>query len=231
MNINYTDMIATFGIGGAHPGGLSATKYIINQLELDQKERILDVGCGNGQTLEYLAQTLPNPLYGVDRHQDMLSNAKIRLENYPTITLKEANIENLPFQDNFFGLILSESVTAFTSIDQSLHEYARTLKDGGKLMLLEMTANDILKKEEQTEIINFYNISRLLTEEMWCNAIYKAGLHIISIEAVPTHLENIIDFNIQEDMNERYFEMMAKHYHLTNKFKDTLSARLYYCKK
>ncbi|MFB1049785.1 class I SAM-dependent methyltransferase [Paraliobacillus sp. JSM ZJ581] len=231
MNVNYTDMIATFGIGGAHPGGLSATKHIVDRLQLAPDEKVLDVGCGNGQTLEYLANTLPNPLYGIDQHNTMLANAKKRLKDHPSITLKHADIENLPFPNNYFGLILSESVTAFTPIDLALKEYARIIKDNGNLILLEMTTNDTLKQEEQLEIEDFYRIPQLLTKEMWCDSIRKAGFQIISVEAIPDHLENIIDFDLQTVISQRHFELMATHYHLTEKYKSTLSSRLYYCKK
>ncbi|CQR46004.1 Ubiquinone/menaquinone biosynthesis C-methyltransferase UbiE [Paraliobacillus sp. PM-2] len=231
MNVSYTDMIATFGIGGAHPGGLSATKYIMDQLQLKPEEPILDVGCGTGQTLDYLAKNLPNPLFGVDQHQGMLTKAKKRLETHPTVTLKKANIENLPFTDNFFGFILSESVTAFTPIDQALQEYARTLKKNGTLILLEMTTNDILKQEQQAEIKQFYHIPKLLTEEMWCAAINQAGFQTVSAEVIPDKLENIIDFDLQTAISQEHFELMATHYQLTEKYKDLLSARLYYCKK
>lgn len=47
--------------------------------------------------------------------------------------------ENIPFPDNTFDAVLSESVTAFTDKGKSLPEYFRVLKSGGYLGLNEIT--------------------------------------------------------------------------------------------
>lgn len=52
---NYLNSLAAFGVGGAHPGSLELTKEILGQLELTEKMKVLDAGCGTGQTIEYIA--------------------------------------------------------------------------------------------------------------------------------------------------------------------------------
>lgn len=222
-------MIATFGIGGAHPGGLSTTKYLLSNVHLAEQEPILDVGCGTGQTLAYLAKNFSNPLYGIDQHQDMLVKAKKRLNNLSSITLLQATAESLPFDDQYFSLILSESVTAFTNSEKTLREYFRLLKQNGQLILLEMTANELLPSEERTEIEQFYQIPRLFTEQMWVTAIKQAGFKQVYTEALPDTLENVVDFDLHPMIDSTYFELIANHYHLTEKYQDTLSARIYLC--
>lgn len=231
MKIKYMDMIATLGIGGAHPGGLTITKHIVENLNLSTTAQILDVGCGTGQTLAFLAETKSNALFGVDQHPVMIQQAKERLQGYPNVTLHQANIENLPFPKAYFDVILSESVTAFTSIQQALNEYARVLSDDGVLVLIEMTANHLLTKEAQAEIEQFYHISKLLTEDMWCTAIELAGFNRISVRTIPEELENIVDFELRPVLEPTHLELMATHYYLIDKYQDSLSARVYYCKK
>ncbi|MCR1834683.1 hypothetical protein NSA56_09745 [Oceanobacillus caeni] len=48
MNNRYLDCLALFGVGGAHPGGLPLTKRILSKEEIDEKQSILDAGCGTG---------------------------------------------------------------------------------------------------------------------------------------------------------------------------------------
>src|SRR5690349_12256407 len=67
---------------------------------LDQK-RILDVGCGTGETLAGFQGwgAAPENLYGVDLLADRIRRAR---ENFPAMSFREANAEVLPFADGFF---------------------------------------------------------------------------------------------------------------------------------
>ncbi|MDQ0228903.1 hypothetical protein [Metabacillus malikii] len=43
--MNYLQLLATLGIGGAHPGGLLLTKKIFEQEQFPLNYTILDAGC------------------------------------------------------------------------------------------------------------------------------------------------------------------------------------------
>lgn len=67
--------------------------------------RILDCGCGTGRTLKFLRATFPDvSLYGVDLSSAYLRKANQLLSQLPQELpqLIEGNIENLPYQDNYF---------------------------------------------------------------------------------------------------------------------------------
>ena len=58
MGNRYLDLLAEFGVGGAHPGGFPLTKEVLSSLHLPPSSSVLDIGCGTGQTAEYLSDHL-----------------------------------------------------------------------------------------------------------------------------------------------------------------------------
>ena len=85
--------------------------------------RVLDIGCGNGDISNYFH--VDNEQYGVD------VNDQRRPEN-TTFIFKQVDSELLPFDDNFFDIVISHHVIEHVS-DQGLHldEIRRTLKSNG----------------------------------------------------------------------------------------------------
>jgi ubiquinone/menaquinone biosynthesis C-methylase UbiE len=72
--------LTSFGVGGAHPGGLKLTKNILSREYIDQKS-ILDVGCGTGQTSAYIAEKYQCAVTAIDNNTTMLEKAKKRFSS------------------------------------------------------------------------------------------------------------------------------------------------------
>ena len=73
---NYLEFLSKFGIGGAHPGGINLTKEIFQAEEMNQNSRLLDVGCGTGQTAAYLAERYGAKVTGMDINPIMVKRPK-----------------------------------------------------------------------------------------------------------------------------------------------------------
>lgn len=176
MKISYQEALAYYGIDGAHPGGMSLTKTIFEHEKMNNQMVILDAGCGTGETSSYLAKTFGCRVYAIDHHEEMVKIASEKFMNRKvSAKAVKASIENIPFSDNSFDCIIAESSTTFAAIPKVLSEYFRVLKPGGILLNVDMTAEEELTRIEKKELLNFYEVKDILTEEEWLMSIQKAG--------------------------------------------------------
>ncbi|MFD1735489.1 class I SAM-dependent methyltransferase [Bacillus salitolerans] len=237
MGYTYTDLLAMFGIGGAHPGGLSLTRAILAEINMEDCHNLLEVGCGTGQTTSYICHHYPCSVYAIDSHPIMITKTNERLSSLnKTAIVKEASTENLPFASGFFDLILSESVTVFTNIQKSLEEYSRVLMEKGTLILIEMTEIDTLLESEKTELKDYYGIDQILQEQEWKDLILTSGFK--TVEAISVRLEELeiddldfTEFNISESIDQAFYQMLDKHHELTSKYTTKLGFRVFLCNK
>ena len=100
--------------------------------------RILEVGVGTGLSLPDYART--NRLIGVDLSAPMLQKAKERaathrLSNVDGLAVMDA--QHLGFQDGVFDVVVAQYViTAVPDPEATLDEFARVLKPGGEIILV-----------------------------------------------------------------------------------------------
>lgn len=110
---------------------------------------IVDLGCGNGDTLLALAPFVPS-LVGIDRSSQMLSIAQQRLQPYTHVQLKQGVLEDIPLEHEQFDVALCILVLHHVPlIHEALDEIARILKPSGSLVILDMqhhTKNELKKQ-------------------------------------------------------------------------------------
>ncbi|MEH7308519.1 class I SAM-dependent methyltransferase [Neobacillus drentensis] len=233
--LTYFDFLAKFGIGGAHPGGIPLTKNILANENITNKSRILDAGCGTGQTAAYLYQHYFAKVIGLEINPIMIEKAKRRFQSLGLpIRLIQGSVEKLPFKDNSFDFILSESVLAFVDKPVALSEFFRVLKNGGRLIANEMTINSKLSQGEESEIMKFYAVDSLLMEEDWRNLFNKAGFQdiVIKIENMDmSHGNTTPEFNFSANFEPELFQILNEHGNLVLKYQDILSHRIITCSK
>ncbi len=111
-------------------------RKIIEGLDLNDGDKILEVGCGNGYYLSLLNRLGKNPkLVGVDIDRSALEDAEKRIAD-KSIKLIFSFAEKLPFKNSSFDkIVMSEVIEHVADEKPVLREVYRVLKQGGILTL------------------------------------------------------------------------------------------------
>lgn len=187
---SFFDFAAQVGLT-KHLGGHEATRELIERCHITRDSYVLDVGCGVGVTPAYLAKTIGCRVVGVDIHPEMVARSQERAEREKLTDLlkfRTADAQDLPFPDETFDAVITESVTAFPE-DKALavREYARVTKPGGYVGLNESTW---LKFPVPPEVAAWASQDlganvKPLTPEEWENLLLEAGLEDIFVRTSP----------------------------------------------
>jgi len=117
--------------------------------EVKEKERVLDLGCGNGRFYEKLMNT---NYTGIDSSQKLIKIAK---KNYPNVDFKVASAFDIPFENEEFDRIYCLAVLHHIPqkyYSRFLEETKRVLKNGGLLILTVWNLNERKNKEDVKKI-------------------------------------------------------------------------------
>jgi SAM-dependent methyltransferase len=104
-----------------HPGGEAATRALLDRADVGAGTRLLDVGCGAGESLA-LARERGADAVGIDR--DPRGPGTVR-----------GDLRHLPFRDAAVDVVLTECVLCLADLDRGLAETRRVLDADGRLAL------------------------------------------------------------------------------------------------
>lgn len=115
----------------------------VNKLREVQPKRILDIATGTGDFAIALLKLKPTEVVGIDISEGMLEVGREKMKKRKfdnIITLKLADSEDLPFEDNYFdGLTVGFGVRNFENLEKGLSEMLRVIRSGGKIVILEFS--------------------------------------------------------------------------------------------
>ncbi len=191
----FFDFAAEVGIT-KHIGSLEATEALVELCHISKGQYVLDVGCGVGVTPCFIARKYSCRVVGVDILEMMIERSKERAKRegvMDRVEFRVADAEDLPFADDLFDAVITESVTAFPKDkQQAVNEYARVTKPGGYVGLNESTW---LKVPPPPELIAWAcqdlgaNVRPLISAE-WARLLEVAGLGEIVSKTFAIDLRN-----------------------------------------
>lgn len=169
----------------------SAQSKLISLLDVKENTHFLDVGCGTGWAVGKVAKLVNNNglFYGIDLSPKMIEKAISNFSGRDNFHFIQANVESIPLNDNFFDIIIcTNSFHHYLNPDKAMNEMYRLLKKGGKLYILDPTAeNFIIKFADQIiKILEPTHVKIYSTKEFQ-ELFYNAGLKYTATEKINRH--------------------------------------------
>ncbi|HEX2936994.1 MAG TPA: bifunctional demethylmenaquinone methyltransferase/2-methoxy-6-polyprenyl-1,4-benzoquinol methylase UbiE [Bacteroidales bacterium] len=118
-------------------------KKAIKEVGSVNPKKILDIATGTGDLAFTACKLHPAEIVGIDISQEMLNVAKQKRQQFSAsvdIRFELGDSENINYPDNSFdAAMVAFGVRNFENLDKGLAEINRTLKKGGKLVVLEFS--------------------------------------------------------------------------------------------
>jgi len=121
-----------------------AQTRVISLLDLKKGMNFLDVGCGTGWAIGQVANLVNDAgsFYGIDLSPKMIEKAKENFRGRSNFYFIKSNVESIPLGDEFFNIIIcTNSFHHYLNPNKAVREMYRLLKKGGKVYILDPTAD------------------------------------------------------------------------------------------
>lgn len=159
------------------PGGFSLTDLGVENCDFLPGAEVLDVGCGNGATVERLVSLYHLRAIGLDPSEGLLESGR---KKNPGLNLIRGLGEDLPFAGNQMDGVFAEcALSVMEDLDKSLKEIFRVLKPGGWLVINDVYARnpDGLKPLQELNLDSC--IRRALPKEQLINKLVGQGFNLV----------------------------------------------------
>ncbi len=172
-------------------GGLEGSAELAGLCHIGEGAYVLDVGCGVGVTPCFLAQRYGCRVVGVDIRARMVERSQERARREGVadrVEFRVADAQDLPFEDDLFDAVITESVTSFPEDKQrAVNEYVRVTRPGGYVGLAESTW---LKMPPPPELVAWVSqdvggTAQPLSADEWTGFLKNAGLQDITVRIHP----------------------------------------------
>jgi len=179
-----------------HLGNVEATEELVELCHIGADKYVLDVGCGVGVTPCFVAKRYGCRVVGVDISKGMIEKSEERAKREGVahkVEFRVADAQDLPFEDDLFDAVITESVTAFPEDKQgAVNEYVRVTKPGGYVGLNESVW---LKVPPPPEVVawaaqDIGAAVKPLTSDEWVGLLENAGLKEIVARTYAINVQN-----------------------------------------
>jgi arsenite methyltransferase len=162
--------------------------YHFDLAALQPGERVLDLGCGSGTDVFFAAVQVGEGgrAVGIDFTDEQVAKAtRLRdRDGFSQVEFTEAEIDDLPFDDARFDVVISNGVINLSPIkDRVFAEAARVLRPGGRLAVADIISARALKERTRRDV------------ELWAACIagaiprrsYMEAIEVAGFEPGETH--------------------------------------------
>lgn len=178
---------------GRAPGSLALTRHAVELADLSAGSKVVDLGCGNGESVSYL-QSAGLSTVGID----------LRAGSRSDVNTVPADITHrLPLETASLGGVLAEcSLSLLANIESVLLECARVLRDGGKLMITDLYAREP-KEAVCLRSLTGTCVSGILTQPALVEHLRVANFSVEQFEDHSRELREMVARYLFEHGNEQ----------------------------
>ena len=166
---------------------------------------VLDIGCGLGFPLAELSMRLGNKskVYGIDPWKAGIKRIKqkIKLYELSNVEVIEGEAEKLPFEDNYFDLLVSNNgINNVKNLQKTFAECRRVSKQGAQFVFTFNT--------DQT-FVEFYDVYRKVLKDSGMQEYQKKlDEHIYSKRRPVSEFKSLLEdngFRIVSILNDKFY--------------------------
>jgi ubiquinone/menaquinone biosynthesis C-methylase UbiE len=175
----FAPVAANYATSAVHVAGPDLTA-MLDAAALRGDERVLDAGCGAGHTALAFAPRVAE-VVALDLTEAMLAQGRklAKQRELANIRFQRGDVEKLAFDDASFNLITSRySAHHYPHPFTALREFARVLKPGGGLLLVDVVSPDEPAQDtflNAIELLRDPSHVRDHTVEQWLRMLAAAG--------------------------------------------------------
>jgi ubiquinone/menaquinone biosynthesis C-methylase UbiE len=176
-------------LSAIHMGGQDATHALLHLCQLDATSRVLDVGCGPGNTACLIAEQYGSRVLGIDISEVMIAKAEERARRQgllDKVEFRVADAFELPFEDDRFDAVIVESVLTPLPGDkkQALTEMVRVVRAGGRIGVNESTVDPSAPPEFLALFAEHPAIHGYFTPQTLRSLFEESGLQVVQMTEV-----------------------------------------------
>ena len=207
--LNYSEYVGLVRETNRPSGGIKTVQKVCVNAFIDERTKVLEIGCNTGFTSMNIAQLTGASVIGVDLVKESLkaANKKIKKYGVKNVTFEEASATSLPYEDESFDVVWLSNVLSFIDEKElALKECIRVLKKGGFLAFVPIYYQTIPPHDIVDEVSEAIN-SKL--------DIFKKNDWINFVKKMPVKMEMVFneDFeylDVSDDIDNYLAEVFDK---------------------
>jgi ubiquinone/menaquinone biosynthesis C-methylase UbiE len=166
----------------------SLTEWGLQHVRIEPDWRVLDVGCGGGQTIRSIAAMAPaGRVEGVDYSEASVAVAREKNRDLLAsgrVAVQQASVSQLPFPDGSFDLVTAvETHYYWPDLPRDLREIVRVLKPGGRIAIIAETYKGRRMDWLYRPVMRLLLRATYLSLEEHRAALVEAGFTDVAIDA------------------------------------------------
>jgi ubiquinone/menaquinone biosynthesis C-methylase UbiE len=187
------------GLNTLHPGGVKATRDVLEKLNLDNRKTVLDIACGKGISSVLIAKKYGCRVVGIDILEDSIDYARYYAKRQGVeklVSFQIGDAQLLPFSDNEFDVTIAQAMLILVeNKEKVIKEASRVLKIDGKSAWLELSWKQTPTKEfldDAIKAICAICINNVMTFSDWEMLVGKNGFQKVELNQYSMEFRGLI---------------------------------------